>query len=168
MNLTSTRSFHFILFWYFDIDIDRKIHWLIYFIISTIHFSILYYYLYNTTHIYIHAYAHTHVHIHTFFLVCTHSFAFAYTHVKHTHNIILSRCCCCCLFYCRFYWDDDPIHDDHCKFTFTTSLHSWTYDSGIAYSMIFMYFWFDLIWLDEMGFVYLMLDKFGYDIIKSC
>ena len=26
-------------------------------------------------------------------------------------------------YYCRID-DDNPIHDDHCKFTFTTSLHS--------------------------------------------
>ena len=29
---------------------------------------------------------------------------------------------CLYFFYCRID-DDNPIHDDHCKFTFTTSLH---------------------------------------------
>ena len=39
-----------------------------------------------------------------------------------TCNLIMVVNCLYFFCYCRID-DDNPIHDDHCKFTFTTSLH---------------------------------------------
>jgi len=101
MNLTSTRSFHLILFWY--IDIDRKNPLIDIFQLSTIHFSILYYF-YNTTHIHTQICTDVHIRYVLFFsmlaFICIYIWiTLAYKNIHtHTHNIILSRC----LFFCCF------------------------------------------------------------------
>ena len=130
---------------------------MIYFIISTIHFSILYYYLYNTTHIHIHTRICTDVHIRYVLFSCMLN-----TCIQNTHITLFCHVVVVVVFFIVVFIEMTILYtmiivNSHLLHHFIPEpmiqeLHILWFDFYV------FLIWFDF-WLDGMGFVCLFDDR---------